>query len=239
MKLLALPILLAWHASAWCALTPFQERCQAALPQAVNVVVNKQSGYRVENGKSYADLTSVRGARRVNAHVLGLTRTEAKVSIHMDATILKEADSGFECAAPQITITLDYVPIVVFIANEFSPRGCAYAEILAHEARHAQAYLDFMHQVEAELRGALIRRAAARPLYAPVGKSARLLEQEIDLGWMPYIREQLAKVELLHAAIDTPEEYERLSTICKGEVQSILGPAPSQLDRFSQPMIKR
>jgi hypothetical protein len=41
---------------------------------------------------------------------------------------------------------------------------------------------------------------------------------------MPYIKREMAKVEVLQAAIDTPQEYARLGKVCGGEVQSLLRP---------------
>jgi hypothetical protein len=41
---------------------------------------------------------------------------------------------------------------------------------------------------------------------------------------MPYIKNEMIKVERLQAAIDSPQEYARLSKVCKGEVQSLIRP---------------
>jgi hypothetical protein len=42
---------------------------------------------------------------------------------------------------------------------------------------------------------------------------------------MPFIKREMAKVEQLQAAIDTPQEYARLGKVCAGEVQSLIRPA--------------
>ena len=91
--------------------------------------------------------------------------------------------------------------------------------------RHLNTYLDHLPKVETKVRAALERRFGDRPLYAPTGQAMALLKREVDTGWMPYIKSELTQVEVAQAAIDTPREYARLSRICKGEVQSIIGPA--------------
>jgi hypothetical protein len=42
---------------------------------------------------------------------------------------------------------------------------------------------------------------------------------------MPFIKNEMVKVERLQAAIDTPQEYARLGKVCAGEVQSLIRPA--------------
>jgi hypothetical protein len=76
--------------------------------------------------------------------------------------------------------------------------------------------------VEAEVRSGLAGRFGTRPTYAPAGQARGLLQQELDTRWMPYIKNQMIKVEALQVAIDNPREYARLSKVCKGEVQSLI-----------------
>jgi uncharacterized heparinase superfamily protein len=97
--------------------------------------------------------------------------------------------------------------------------------VLAHEMRHLTTYQAFMPKAEATVRARLAARFAGKPLYAPIGQARGLLQREIDRSWMPYIKGEMAKVEVLQAAIDTPQEYARLGKVCAGEVQSLLRPA--------------
>ena len=63
-------------------------------------------------------------------------------------------------------------------------------------------------------------------LFRSTAKAA--LAREIDTGWLPYIKAEMRKVETLQAAIDSPQEYARLSKACNGEIQNILaGKAPA------------
>jgi hypothetical protein len=220
-----LPVLVLLYATgAQAARTPFQARCEDTLAHTVTMLTTRQNGYTINNTLSYRDLTAMQPATRANSFVLGLTRTESMAAVNVDGRMLQDKVSSVECISPQISVSLYYRPIVIHVGREFRPGTCSYTEILAHEMRHLNVYLDHLPKVESMVRVALARRFEARPLYAPLGQAKSLLEHEIESQWLPYMKAEMAKVEPLHAAIDTAAEYARLSKVCKGEVQSLIGP---------------
>jgi hypothetical protein len=202
--------------------TPFQIRCEDSISKTLSVLTAQQNGYSIDTHLSYRSLTAMKGGARANTYVLGLTKTESRVAIGLDGPMLQDPVSGYECVAPHITVKLYYAPIVIYVGKEFEQGSCAYDEILAHELRHMKTYLDHLPRAEAAVRAALARRFEARPLYAPRGTARNALAREVDSGWMPYIKAEMARVEVLQAAIDSAEEYARLGRACKGEIQSIL-----------------
>ncbi len=204
------------------ARTPFQIRCEDELTKTVSVLNTQQNGYSVDTHLSYRALTAMKGMARPNTYVLGLTKTESRVAIALDGPMLQDPVSGYECVAPQISVKLFYAPVVIYIGREFPPGSCAYDEVMAHEQRHLQAYMAHLPKVEVLVRAALAKRFEARPLYAPRGTAKAALAQEIDSGWLPYIKAEMAKVEVAQAAIDTPQEYARLGKVCNGEIQHIV-----------------
>lgn len=225
MNILLFTLALLFAHSCWGARTAFQVRCEDSIDKAVSVLTSTQNGYSINHSLSYHSLTAMKPYAGANNFVLGLTRTESRVSVGLGGPILHDPLSGYECVAPKITVSLFYSPIVIYVGREFPPGSCAYQEILAHEMRHLKTYLDHLPKVELTVRAALARRFDNKPLYAPAGKAQALLQREIDTGWMTYIKNEMAKVELLQSAIDTPQEYARLSKVCKGEVQSLISPA--------------
>jgi len=203
--------------------TPFQVRCEDTISKTVSVLSARQNGYSVNSQLSYKQLSAMRTEKMpAGGFVLGLTRTESRVQIGLDGPMLTDPASGYECVAPQITVQLTYAPVRIYVGNEFPPGTCGYAEILLHELRHMQAYMDHLPKVESVVRAALARRFEAKPLYAPAGTARSALAHEIDSGWMPFIKAEMSRVELLQAAIDSPAEYARLSKACGGEIQNIL-----------------
>lgn len=207
---------------ASAARTAFQVRCEDEISKTVSVLTAQQNGYSIDTHLPYRALTAMKGGAGANAFVLGLTKTESRVQIGATGPMLQDGASGYECIAPQISVKLYYAPVVIYIGREFAPGTCAYREILQHELRHLQAYMDHLPKVEAVVRQALQRRFQDKPLYAPRGAAQRALSREIDTGWLPYVKAEMAKVELVQAAIDAPQEYARLGKICNGETQTIL-----------------
>lgn len=225
MKALLFMLAALCSGDAWAARTLFQARCEDTMDKPVSVLTTRQSGYTVDNTRSYRSLTAMKGNAPADAYVLGLTRTESRMSIRSGGPRLFDRLSGYECIAPKIEVELYYTPITIYIGSEFAPGTCAYQEILAHEMRHLKTYLDYLPKVELVVRKALSNRFDNKPLYARRDQASALLQREIDTGWLPWMKREMVKVETQQAVIDTPQEYMRLSRVCKGEVQSIIGPA--------------
>lgn len=211
-----LACLLAWAVPARAA-TEFQTRCENSIGTTVAQLEVADHGWSVDNSRSYRSLTAIKG--QAAGSVLGLTRTESRIVIGLEGKLLQDLRSGYECVAPVVKVKLSYVPIVLYVGSEFAPGSCAYEEILSHEMRHLKVYLDHLPKVETVVRAALERRFIAKPLYAPSGQARALLQVEMDQRWMPFIKHEMARVEALQAVIDSPQEYARLSKVCKGEVQ--------------------
>ncbi|MFC5548609.1 hypothetical protein [Massilia aerilata] len=225
--LLALMLLTAADEAA--ARTPFQARCEArqlgldtdSRPTWVRVE-SHDSGYRVDNSLSWRSLTRIKRGR-AGDFVLGLTRAESRVAISLEGAIVSNPDTGEECMLPQLGVSLSYLPIVIHVGSEFAPGRCAYREILAHEMRHLKAYIDYLPKVESRVRETLGRRFDARPVYAARGQALARVQAELDGRWMPFIKREMGKAKALQSGIDSPGEYARLSKVCQGEVQSLIG----------------
>lgn len=214
--------LLAWAGMARADAT-FTARCEALVADSQVRVAIGDAGWRIDNSRSWRRLTHMKPPAVQGATVLGLTHTESRVAMQVAGKMLTDADSGAECIAPRVDATLRYLPIVIYIGSEFGPRSCAYREILAHEKRHLQAYLWYLPKVADQVRERLAARFDGRPVYARNGEALAALRREIDTRWMPYVKAEMTTVETLQAGIDSPQEYARLSKVCGGEVQSLIG----------------
>jgi hypothetical protein len=224
-RLLCLLAGLLCSGSAWSARTAFQARCEDTLGPARVALSAHGMGYRIDNSFSYKALAGLKDASPpAGSYVLGLTKTESRIALAVDGGMLTDPQSGQECIAPKIAVELSYIPVVIYVGREFRPETCAYQEILAHEMRHLKAYLDQLPKVEAVVGAALKQRFQAKPIYAPAGQAKALLDHEMNAQWLPYIKNEMMKVERLQGAIDSPQEYARLSKVCKGEVQLLIGP---------------
>jgi hypothetical protein len=226
----ACALLACWLALFWLAAgpaaaagrTPFQARCEDSINKSVSILTAQQNGYSVDNRLSFRALTVMKGAARANTYVLGLTKTDSRVAIASDGAMLTDPVTGYECVSPQVSVKLSYAPVLIYVSSEFPPGSCGYKEILEHEFRHMKAYMDHLPKVEQTVRAALANRYGGKPLYAPGGTARTALAREIDTGWLPYIKAEMAKVETVQAQIDAPAEYMRLSKACNGEIQAVL-----------------
>lgn len=226
-QLLMLALCLSWCGAVLAAArTPFQIRCEDTISKTLTVLTAPQATYSIDTHLGYRALTAMKGGARANTFVLGLTRTESRVAMGLSGPMLQDAATGYECVAPQISVKLYYAPVVIYVSKEFPVGTCAYNEILRHEERHLKAYMDSLPRVENIVRTALAKRFQDKPLYAPKGMARDALAAEMDSGWMPFIKTEMSRVEVLQAAIDTPAEYARLGKACNGEIQNILRGPP-------------
>jgi hypothetical protein len=205
------------------AADPFEARCDQAAVRAGARFSSQVSGWHIDNSQSYRTLTQMKRPRVARGWVLGLTHTESHVTVQVDGELLHDAPARRECVLPRVSVTLYYEPIVVYVGREFEPGTCAYREILAHEMRHLKSYQAALPKVEERVRVRLAPRIEGRAVVAEAGQARGLLQREIDTAWLPAIRAEMQAVELLQREIDSPQEYARLSKVCQGAVQSLIG----------------
>jgi len=204
------------------ARTPFQIRCEDTISKTVSVLSSKQNGYTINNQLPYRALTAKMGSIDGRSQTLGLTVTKGMYKANLGGPLLQDPVSGYECIAPKVEIMLNYSPVLIYVGNEFAPGTCAYNEILAHEQRHLQAYMDNLARVEQVVAKALSQRFEGKPLYAPSGTAMSALEHEINGTWFPFINAEFEKGKIKQALIDTPAEYARLAKTCNGEIAAIM-----------------
>jgi len=206
----------------------FQAMCEDRMAPSVATVKSQHNGYTIDNTVSLLQLPAKsHKAAPKGGFVLGLTVTRYGAQVNYRTSSMRNPLSHYECTSANIVISMAYEPTVIFVGREFRPGTCAYKEILAHEMRHLNTYLEQMPKVETAVRSALERRFPAKAVYGPQGQAQADLKREIDEIWGPYFDAQMKKADQAHDAIDTPQEYARLSRVCQGEVQSFIAPLAS------------
>ncbi|MBL8416568.1 MAG: hypothetical protein JNM42_19260 [Propionivibrio sp.] len=177
------------------------------------VTVNTQHGYKVLNHLGSA-------LARPGNQILGLTRVNDVAHFASSTPLHVDRSGRWECASPQLTLTLGFNPMTVYVAKEFPEGGCAYKEIYQHELRHVKAYQAHLSTIENELSESLNRRFATGGAWrGPVGQTRADLQRELDERWLPYIQREFAHADEAQALIDTPEEYARVANACNGEIR--------------------
>lgn len=228
MRLLMLFVLTLCCHSGAAARGFFQALCEDKMKPTVATVSSRLNGYSIDNTLSLHELPAKsHKAPPAGNFVLGLTMTRYNAQVQYRTSAMRNPLSHYECTSADITIKMAYEPTVIFIGREFRPGTCAYREILAHEMRHLNTYFEQLPKVEIAVRAALERRFPGKAVYGPQGEGAAALKREIEEVWTPYFEAQMKKADQAHDAIDTPQEYARLSRVCQGEVQSFIAPVVS------------
>lgn len=151
-------------------------------------------------------------------HHLGLTisHVEWRSEITVRAQAGAAAPGGSVCAVPaELRIRLIHAEHGIRLARELPPGGCLAAEVLAHERRHAEVNRRTLRETATELRGLARGWAQRAETRAPdINAAAVALQQELAQVLEPALERLRAAREAGHAAIDTAEEYRRLSRVC-------------------------
>jgi hypothetical protein len=214
MRLIALLPLVALSLPAWA------DECDQ-LPKPSVVVKRLDERFAVNTQQGYKALTHLGSAiTRPGNQVLGLTSGKAIARFSSNTPAYLDRSGQWECTSPQLTLTLGFSPMTVYVAEEFPEGGCAYQEIYQHELRHVKTYQDHLAKIEKDISDTLSRRfATGTPWRGPAGQTRARLQQELDERWLPYVQREIRRADAEQALIDTPEEYARVADSCNGEIR--------------------
>lgn len=196
--------------------------CQQ-LPKPTVTVKLMDHNINLNTGYSYRQLTTLGGEKvRPGRQVLGLTRANSLAQFALNMPGYRDAAERYECASPQITLTLGFKEMTVYVGKEFPNGSCAYKEIFDHEMRHVKAYQEHVSKVEKTIQEDITRRFATGEFWrGPAGAGFARVSKELDERWLPYVNREFRKVDQAQALIDTPAEYARLSNACNGEIKKL------------------
>ena len=214
MRFLALLMVIPFSSQCW------PDECDQ-LPKPSVTVKRLEERFTVNTEHSYKVLNHLGSAvARPGNQVLGLTRGNASVQFSSSTPMHVERSGRWECASPQLVLTLGFSPMMVYVAKEFPVGSCAYNEIYQHELRHVNTYQAHLKSIEKDLLDTLNRRFAAGSFWrGPVGQTHAQLQRELNERWLPYIKREIGRGDEAQALIDTAEEYARVANACNGEIR--------------------
>jgi hypothetical protein len=203
------------------SVSQFEQRCEREMRPTFEVLA-RLNGFAVNNTVSSRVLNTRGTYTMAGQSMMGMTASSTRAEISIDGAALADQDSGRECIAPRITIELSYQPLDVYVARELHPASCSYREVYAHEMKHVRVYRENLPVIEQRVREELMRRYTG-PVYAQRNKGLAILHEQFESWLRPFLKAELAKVEVQQRALDSHIENERLSHLCQGEIASAMG----------------
>jgi hypothetical protein len=151
-------------------------------------------------------------------HHLGLTASRVEWGSEID-TRWRDLPGGGTCARPaRVGLRLVQTEHRISIASEIPRGGCLWRAVEAHERRHVALNQATMRQAATAMRRAA---EAWAPRAEGRGRDAEAAVARLQDGLRQAVEPALATMraarEAGHAAIDSPEEYARLSRLCPAD----------------------
>ncbi|ARU22116.1 hypothetical protein Q3O98_15020 [Ralstonia pseudosolanacearum] len=126
------------------------------------------------------------------------------------------------CLRPSVDVVLILSDFRVTVAREFAPGSCAYEAIRAHEMRHVAVNRAVLPRAAELIRQEIQREYGGRLYFGDPDRMAAELEAALSRHWLPRARSLIELGLQAHEQIDTPQEQDRMSRVCNGDVQAVL-----------------
>ena len=151
-------------------------------------------------------------------HHLGLTASRVEWGSEID-TRWRDLPGGGTCARPaRVGLRLAQTEHRISIASEIPRGGCLWRAVEAHERRHVALNQATLRQAATAMRRAAEAWAPRAEGRGPDAEAAvARLQEGLRQAIEPALASMRAAREAGHAAIDSPEEYARLSRICPAD----------------------
>ncbi len=187
------------------------------------------------DGLSIAQLARVPGrapgpAGSANGHVLGLTQARYGEQSQVGALFQPMADGSFCAAAKTLAVSFGFQQRVVYVARELPSGSCIHGEVLGHEMKHIAVdeglLREFAPLIRRRLDETVVRLGPVRSRSQQQAMAAirRPLEVALRTAMQEFGRER----DRRQALVDSPQEYERITRVCNGEVRNYLPQAPAR-----------
>ena len=195
-------------------LRSFESRCAALAPSSYEVRV-VEAPIAEDRTRSFESLARMSTSTSPNHRTVGLTQARFAHQSSLAVNGIEEQRSGRVCARPSVTVELSLAPMTVYIAQAYRDDPCREPLIVEHERRHVDVYRTYVGEAAARLRSELPRRLGTGLVHAP---SMAAAQAEVDAALAAtiaaFMEESERILEERNAAIDTPEEYLRISLAC-------------------------
>jgi len=195
-------------------LASFETRCAKLPPTHFEVVAVPVTVER-DDSQSIAALTAKSGSPLATQRTLGLTSAVFGQSTDIQLNVLDDRRGSRACSTPRVRVELSMQPVTVFVASELPAQSCQHEVTLSHEMKHVEVFREALE---------LAARELERDFPAAIGVELRQARNpsELQQRFVMLVRNYLAEfmrdrqrmLDEAQAAVDSPEEYARVSTAC-------------------------
>jgi hypothetical protein len=197
-------------------LQSFESRCEA-LPAGRVEVRRLPVAVAEDYTVPVSQLARMSAPTSTHHRTIGLTRAKFGYRSTLELEGLEDAKGARACARPQVKIDIEVTGTTVYVAREFHGDACREPLILAHERLHVAVFDRYADEATASLAREIEARLGKRVRYgASMVAVQDALKRELAghlEGFMDRARDELDR---RHAAIDTPDEYDRMTRTCGG-----------------------
>ncbi len=166
----------------------------------------------VDNGRSIRDLTGWRSVEDYS-HTIGLYRQLTRAVVSVEGELLAFGKAALlRPTRASLDISTDHH---IYVGSEFPPGSCQYESALEHERMHEQIHVEAVEALLPELEREVRAQLRAMPTDPRIPLHEQLSTAAHRAGSL--VRQMIAeRTSALHAAFDSPAEYERVQAACGG-----------------------
>jgi len=192
----------------------FETLC-AELPPSRFEIVEAPFAW-VEGEALSIDQLTVRGGYTPGVHMtFGLTTASFSSRMRFDIRTIDDRGAGRACGTVDVRVDLSMQPVTVNLAQELEVSPCARQATMEHELQHVavfrQVLADAARDLAGELPGAVgggVQRGTDQ------ADLQQRLAARINDYLADFIRQRKRLLDERQAAVDSPQEYQRVKAAC-------------------------
>lgn len=185
----------------------------ASLPEAFEMPITfRTDPAPVDNGRSIRELTRWRSVEE-HGHTIGLYRQLTRAVVSVEGELLQFGSAALlRPTRASLDISTDHH---IYVGAEFPPGSCQYESALEHERMHEQIHVEAVEALLPELESAVRAELRAMPTDVRIPLKRQLADAANRAASL--VRQMISeRTAVLHAAFDSPAEYERVQASCSG-----------------------
>jgi hypothetical protein len=183
---------------------------------------------QLDNATPLAELQSLgrdtaRSIPHYEAVLLGMTRYEP--TLEFSAPILQQPmpDGSFCARAQRLDVKFGYRDIKVYVAREFPQGSCDFQHVMTHEQKHVEVNRRLLQEFAPKIEAQLSSFMQLYGMFIVPNESYAntLLRDKVNAIFKDITQQLIAENRRRQRLIDSPEEYDKSKTACKGHVAEV------------------